>query len=183
MPVIRKFVLVAAAFGIVFSGGGQFPDTYGCTLCVDIRGSLWGIHPQSISTAVAIRKEIESGAISQKRPQNSAAMTEQILGFRMRKLVNHHHGEVASLELLLIETGARFRIDPSNPKSSFIRVKPGEKLPQPSVRWVTGRDVLHAFLARQMTVSTAVERGIMFIEKPIPRKPDLAETEKKRHPL
>lgn len=139
------------------------PDLAACGACSLPAGSLKTVHPRSLEVAVAIRRDIEEGVLE----ATPADAVPRILGLRMRQLLSKTYPDSpGTTEILLIETGSRFQIGtagsafPSAPVSARSE-PPATKV---SIRWITGHAVLQALLAREMTVSSAVKRGLIIVE-------------------
>lgn len=156
-------IIQALPLVLIFVVSG-IPAARGCTVCAEIPGTLGAVHPESIRLALAIRREIETGRLAHGLPPGAVAeMGGAELVWHLRRLTELHGTELEGTEFVLIETGARIRIDADSPLGPVIGPAT-QQLPPPRIRWVTGRDVLHALLERRLDVPAAMDRGILLVE-------------------
>ena len=134
----------------------------GCSLCTDFPGASGTLSPRLLEIASAIRHELDSGGLEPK-PAAPLPTSGRVLGYRMANLLKRYPEWNESLELVLIETGARFRFDPRTPESGFEAVSK-KSVVRPVKRWVTGLEVFHAILAGHMPIDTAEVRGVIVVE-------------------
>lgn len=140
------------------------PMARGCALCSEIPGASGALDPRLLEIVSAIRHEIDSGGLEAAAPGAPLPTSGRVLGRRMASLLKDQPDGNRSLELVLIDTGARFRFDPSEMEPGFAPVSAKLSSFHPAVRWITGIDVFHALLEQRMAVDTAVVRGILVIE-------------------
>jgi len=135
----------------------------GCSLCSDFAGASGILSPRLLEIASAIRHELDSGGLD-PNPAAPLPTGGRVLGYRMAGLLQSYSQWNDSLELVLIDSGARFRFDPRNPERGFEAVSERSKI-RPSKQWVTGLEVFHAILDGRMPIDTAEIRGILVIEQ------------------
>ena len=151
-------VILSAAVALIAT-----PDLAACGLCSIPAGGLEAVHPKSLNVAVAIRRDIEEGVL-EAAPADAAS---RILGLRMQQLVSKTYPDSpGTTEILLIETGSRFQIGTAGSAFPSAPVPARNETPatKVSIRWITGHAVLQALLGREMTVSSAVKRGLIIVE-------------------
>ncbi len=130
-----------------------------CGLCPRIRGGLTVVHPKSIQVALAIRRDLDTGLLKWNPASVKAEQHRRFGNLQVGQVLAVRHSLREGFELLLIEDGARYRID-------NLRHLRGRKRPaRPPIRWVTGRAVLQALLKKELALETAVERGLLVVEK------------------
>ena len=134
----------------------------GCSLCTDFPGASGTLSPRLLEIASAIQHELDSGGL-ESNPTAPLPSSGRVLGYRMAGLLKSYPEWNESLELVLIDTGARFRYDPRTPDNGF-EVVSNKSVVRPVKRWVTGLDVFHAILDGRMPLDTADVRGILVVE-------------------
>ncbi|MAT47559.1 MAG: hypothetical protein CMO35_09045 [Verrucomicrobiaceae bacterium] len=134
----------------------------GCSLCTDFPGASGTLSPRLLEIASAIQHELDSGGL-ESNPTAPLPSSGRVLGYRMAGLLKSYPEWNESLELVLIDTGARFRYDPRTPDNGFEAVS-SKSVVRPVKRWVTGLDVFHAILDGRMPLDTADVRGILVVE-------------------
>ncbi len=152
------------ALGLALSVGGGIPEARACAICSEIPGASGELGPRLLEIALAIRHEIDSGGLEQATPGASLPTSGRVLGRRISGLLRGRADAERSFELLLIDSGARFRFDPAEPERGFVAVPARKASPSPALRWITGLDVFHALLEGRIGVDTAQVRGILVIE-------------------
>ncbi len=135
----------------------------GCSLCTDFPGASGTLSPRLLEIASAIQHELDSGGL-ESNPTAPLPSSGRVLGYRMAGLLKGYPEWNESLELVLIDTGARFRFDPGNPENGF-EVVSSKSVVRPVKRWVTGLDVFHSILDGRMPLDTADVRGILVVER------------------
>lgn len=151
-----------AALGMFALFAACWQPATGCSLCTDFPGSSGTLSPRLLEIASAIRHELDSGGL-EPNPAAPLPTSGRVLGYRMANLLKRYPEWNESLELVLIDTGARFRFDPRVPESGFEGVSKKSVI-RPVKRWVTGLDVFHAILAGRMPIDTAEVRGVLVVE-------------------
>jgi len=144
----------------LFAACGQ--SATGCSLCTEFPGASGTLSPRLLEIASAIRHELDSGGL-ESNPVAPLPTSGRVLGYRMANLLKRYPEWNESLELVLIDTGARFRFDPRVPESGFEAVSKKSVI-RPVRRWVTGLDVFHAILTGRMPIDTANVRGVLVVE-------------------
>ena len=134
----------------------------GCSLCADFPGASGTLSPRLLEIASAIRHELDSGGL-EPNPAAPLPTSGRVLGYRMANLLKRYPEWDKRLELVLIDTGARFRFDPGIPESGFEAVS-NKSVIRPVKRWVTGLEVFHAILDGSMPLDTADVRGVLVVE-------------------
>ena len=152
-----KAILGALALLAVF-----WQPITGCSLCTDFPGASGILSPRLLEIASAIRHELDSGGL-EPNPAAPLPTGGRVLGYRMAGLLQGYSTRNESLELVLIDSGARFRFDPRTPDNGFEAVS-SKSVVRPVKRWVTGLDVFHAILDGRMPLDTAEVRGILVVE-------------------
>ncbi|MEC9056319.1 MAG: hypothetical protein VX633_13475 [Verrucomicrobiota bacterium] len=135
----------------------------GCSLCTDFPGASGTLSPRLLEIASAIQHELDSGGL-ESNPTAPLPSSGRVLGYRMAGLLKGYPEWNESLELVLIDTGARFRFDPRTPEKGF-EVVSSKSVVRPVKRWVTGLDVFHSILDGRMPLDTADVRGILVVER------------------
>ena len=151
-----------AALGMFALFAACWQPATGCSLCTDFPGASGTLSPRLLEIASAIRHELDSGGL-EPNPAAPLPTSGRVLGYRMASLLKRYPEWNESLELVLIDTGARFRFDPRVPESGFEGVSKKSVI-RPVKRWVTGLDVFHAILAGRMPIDTAEVRGVLVVE-------------------
>ena len=151
-----------AALGMFALFAACWQPATGCSLCTDFPGASGTLSPRLLEIASAIRHELDSGGL-EPNPAAPLPTSGRVLGYRMANLLKRYPEWNESLELVLIDTGARFRFDPRVPESGFEGVSKKSVI-RPVKRWVTGLDVFHAILAGRMPIDTAEVRGVLVVE-------------------
>ena len=151
-----------AALGMFALFAACWQSATGCSLCADFPGASGTLSPRLLEIASAIRHELDSGGL-EPNPAAPLPTSGRVLGYRMANLLKRYPEWNESLELVLIDTGARFRFDPRVPESGFGGVSKKSVI-RPVKRWVTGLDVFHAILAGRMPIDTAEVRGVLVVE-------------------
>lgn len=151
-----------AALGMFALFAACWQPATGCSLCTDFPGASGTLSPRLLEIASAIRHELDSGGL-EPNPAAPLPTSGRVLGYRMANLLKRYPEGNESLELVLIDTGARFRFDPRVPESGFEGVSKKSVI-RPVKRWVTGLDVFHAILAGRMPIDTAEVRGVLVVE-------------------
>ena len=151
-----------AALGMFALFAACWQPATGCSLCTDFPGASGTLSPRLLEIASAIRHELDSGGL-EPNPAAPLPTSGRVLGYRMANLLKKYPEWNESLELVLIDTGARFRFDPRVPESGFEGVSKKSVI-RPVKRWVTGLDVFHAILAGRMPIDTAEVRGVLVVE-------------------
>jgi|GEM_PF-1866263 len=152
-----KAILGTLALLAVFSQ----PVT-GCSLCTDFPGASGTLSPRLLEIASAIRHELDSGGL-EPNPAAPLPTSGRVLGYRMASLLQRYPQWNESLELVLIDSGARFRFDPHIPESGFEAVSKKSEV-RPAKQWVTGLEVFHAILDGRMPIDTAEIRGVLVVD-------------------
>ena len=152
-----KAILGALALLAVF-----WQPITGCSLCTDFPGASGILSPRLLEIASAIRHELDSGGL-EPNPAAPLPTGGRVLGYRMAGLLQGYSARNESLELVLIDSGARFRFDPRTPESGFEAVSKNSKI-RPAKQWVTGLEVFHAILDGRMPIDTAEIRGVLVVE-------------------
>ena len=159
-PVLRlqplRFRVVAAA--IIAAGVITPAPIWSCGLCIT-PGGLRIVHPKSLDVAVAIRRDLDSGLLKQSSALPHEKADRHFRDLQTGRMLAERLILRDGFELLLIEDGARYRIENTRAVRDRNRIAP---LP---VRWVTGRAVLQALLGRQLEFETAVKRGLVVVER------------------
>jgi len=132
---------------------------WACGFCTTPRGGLTAVHPKSLDVAVAIRREIDSGLLKKSVAMPTNKADRQFCDLQIGRILAERLFLREGFELLLIEDGSHYRIEGRTNSGRQKRQTP------PSVRWVTGRDVLLALLERHLDLALAVERGLIVLEK------------------
>ena len=145
-----------ALFAVCWQSGS------GCSLCTDFPGASGTLSPRLLEIASAIQHELDSGGL-ESNPTAPLPSSGRVLGYRMAGLLKGYPEWNESLELVLIDTGARFRFDPRTPEKGF-EVVSSKSVVRPVKRWVTGLDVFHAILDGRMPLDTADVRGVLVVE-------------------
>jgi hypothetical protein len=160
MRNLQQRAQVVACMAVVL---GFTPSQVGtCGLCPQIRGGLTVVHPKSIQVAIAIRRDLDTRLLKWDPTSVKPDQHRQFGNLQVGQVLAVRHGLREGFELLLIEDGARYRID-------NLRRLRGRKRPAwPPIRWVTGRAVLQALLKKELTLETAVKRGLLVVEKTLP---------------
>ena len=151
-----------AALGMFALFAACWQPATGCSLCTDFPGSSGTLSPRLLEIASAIRHELDSGGL-EPNPAAPLPTSGRVLGYRMANLLKRYPEWNESLELVLIDTGARFRFDPRVPESGFEGVSKKSVI-RPVKRWVTGLDVFHTILTGRMPIDTAEVRGVLVVE-------------------
>lgn len=151
-----------AALGMFALFAACWQPATGCSLCTDFPGASGTLSPRLLEIASAIRHELDSGGL-EPNPAAPLPTSGRVLGYRMANLLKRYPEWNESLELVLIDTGARFRFDPRVPESGFEGVSKKSVI-RPVKRWVTGLDVFHSILAGRMPIDTAEVRGVLVVE-------------------
>ena len=160
----RRSVSIAVVFSLAVVMVGGLPVARACALCSEIPGASGVLDVRLLEIVSAIRHEIDSGGLEEASPGAPLPTSGPVLGRRMASLLRHQpHGD-QRLELVLIDSGARFRFDPTDMERGFAPVSAKKQSFQPTVRWITGIDVFHALLEQRMGIDTAMVRGILVIE-------------------
>ena len=153
---MKSVLGILALFAVCWQSGS------GCSLCTDFPGASGTLSPRLLEIASAIQHELDSGGL-ESNPTAPLPSSGRVLGYRMAGLLKSYPEWNESLELVLIDTGARFRYDPRTPDNGFEAVS-SKSVVRPVKRWVTGLDVFHAILDGRMPLDTADVRGILVVE-------------------
>ena len=153
---MKSVLGILALFAVCWQSGS------GCSLCTDFPGASGTLSPRLLEIASAIQHELDSGGL-ESNPTAPLPSSGRVLGYRMAGLLKSYPEWNESLELVLIDTGARFRYDPRTPDNGF-EVVSSKSVVRPVKRWVTGLDVFHAILDGRMPLDTADVRGILVVE-------------------
>lgn len=153
---MKSVLGILALFAVCWQSGS------GCSLCTDFPGASGTLSPRLLEIASAIQHELDSGGL-ESNPTAPLPSSGRVLGYRMAGLLKSYPEWNESLELVLIDTGARFRFDPRTPDNGFEAVS-SKSVVRPVKRWVTGLDVFHAILDGRMPLDTAEVRGILVVE-------------------
>lgn len=124
-----------------------------CVCCVTPNGGLKLNHPKSLVIAMAIRRDLDLGLLTNpaqeeskdQRPSRDSQMWGKLAG---RKFL------ADGFEVLLIEDGKLHRVDALDELSSTTR----------QIRLITGRSVLEGLLDRRLHLETAINRGLVIVE-------------------
>lgn len=152
-PLQMRFVAAG-----VFAVAASIPAlVFACGFCTTPSG-LKILHPKSLDVAVAIRRDLDSGLLKRNpaRPQGKA---NRFRDLQTGRILAERFFQREGFELLLIEDGAHYRIEPASREHLRQRRVP------PPIRWVTGRAVLQSMLKNEMDLETAVKRGLVVVEK------------------
>ena len=153
---MKSVLGILALFAVCWQSGS------GCSLCTDFPGASGTLSPRLLEIASAIQHELDSGGL-ESNPTAPLPSSGRVLGYRMAGLLKSYPEWNESLELVLIDTGARFRFDPRTPDNGFEAVS-SKSVVRPVKRWVTGLDVFHSILDGRMPLDTADVRGILVVE-------------------
>jgi hypothetical protein len=155
---LPKAILRYLSLAIVVMITSSHAHAWACGLCITPRGGLSALHPKSLAVAIAIRRDIDAGLLTHKqdKPEEKAVRHDRDLqtGRILVERLSLRHG----FELLLIEDGSHFRIE------GIAELRRRNQPTAPSVRWVTGRDVMVALLERRLKLETAISRGLIVVE-------------------
>jgi hypothetical protein len=128
-------------------------DTAGCTYCLTPAGGFKLKHPESLTIAVAIRRELDSGLLTEPAEGKSNKLRTSDDSQLWAKLARRKF-LADGFEVLLIEDGVLHRVDAVDKKSKR----------EGRIRLVTGRAVLRSLLDRRLHLETAVYRGLVIVE-------------------
>lgn len=139
------------------------PVAKGCAICAEIPGVSGELGPRLLEVASAIRHELDSGGL-EPRPGAPLPTSGRGLGLRMARLLSDQPERNHSFELILIDSGARFRFDPAEPERGLVPIVTKEETRSSAMRWITGLEVFHALLEGSIQIDTAEVRGVLVIE-------------------
>lgn len=139
------------------------PSARSCAICAEIPGASGELGPRLVEVASAIRHELDSGGLD-PRPGAALPTSGRGLGLRVMRLLEEQPGRNQSFELILIDSGARFRFDPDEPERGLVPLVSKEETPSSATRWITGLEVFHALLEGRIRIDTAEVRGILVVE-------------------
>lgn len=131
---------------------------WACGSCT-LPGSLRITHPESLNVAISIRREIDAGSLDESVSIPKQKTNCHFRDLQTGRILAERFGLREGFELLIIEDGSHYRIE------SAIFQRDRKRTALPTIRWVTGRIVLYSMLENKMDFETAVERGLIIVEK------------------
>ena len=155
-----KWLLSSLVAAAIITLALSFPAiVLACGFCTTPGGGLTVVHPKSLDVAVAIRRELDSGLLQKHVVMAADREQRQFRNLPRGRILADRLDLRQTVEVLLIEDGSHYRIEPS------VERRPQNRSAPAPIRWITGRAVLLALMERRLNLDTVINRGLLVVEK------------------